>query len=128
MEFPHEILNAIFREVRIHDLANLAATSKAIKAYIEPELYCKMYTQIGTSHDTAALVGLLTRRPEIVPWVKALVVDEYHPYHTRQLLGIEMPNLWCILIQHEGQPVEDVSETEKRALNQNIVAQPKLLN
>ncbi|KAL8819671.1 MAG: hypothetical protein Q9223_001942 [Gallowayella weberi] len=128
MDFPHEILDAITREIRIHDMARLAATNKTIKAYIEPQLYRKMYTNIGTPQDTAGLVGFLKRRPEVVPMIKALVLDEYHPRHTRQLLGIEMPNLWSLLVQHEGQPVEVVSEEEKRALNCKLVHQPQLKN
>ncbi|KAL8689186.1 MAG: hypothetical protein Q9224_004701 [Gallowayella concinna] len=128
MDLPHEILNAITGELRIHDMARLAATNETIKAYIEPQLYCKMYTNIGTPQDTAGLVGLLKRRPEVVPMIKALVLDEYHPRYTRQLLAIAMPNLWCLLIQHEGQPVNVVSEEEKRTMNRNLVYQPSLKN
>ncbi|KAL8725232.1 MAG: hypothetical protein Q9166_007488 [cf. Caloplaca sp. 2 TL-2023] len=128
MDLPRETLDAIIEDVSIHDKASLAVTNKTVKAYIEPHLYEKMYTRIGTPQDTAGLVALLTSRPDITSFIKMLVLDEYHPNYTRKLLSIKMPNLWCMLIQHEGQPVEHISEREKRALNRNLVDQPKLRN
>ncbi|KAI4087341.1 MAG: hypothetical protein LQ344_006835 [Seirophora lacunosa] len=109
-------------------MANIALTNRAMKTYIAPRLYEKMYTRIGTPQDTAGLVALLNKRPEIVPMIKILVLDEYHPCHARHLLSIKMSNLWCLLIQHEGHPVQDVGEREKRALNRNLVHQPSLRN
>lgn len=128
MDLPPEILDAIVGEIAIHDMAMLALTNKAVKAYIEPHLYRKMYTRIGTPQDTAGLVHLLQWRPDIVPKIEILILDEYHPRHTRRLLGIRMPNLWCLLIQHEGGPPENISEKWKRAWNRMLVEQPKLRN
>ncbi|KAL8782248.1 MAG: hypothetical protein Q9213_005551 [Squamulea squamosa] len=123
---PPEILNAIVKKLSPHDKAHMAATCKLVKIYIEPQVWRKIKTCIGTPHDTAGLVALLTDRTDIVPMIKELVLDEYHPCHTRRLLSIKMPNVSCILVQHEGQPVEHVSERDKRALNRGLVDQPKL--
>lgn len=128
MDLPEEILSSITDGIAIHDMANIALTNRAMKTYIAPRLYEKMYTRIGTPQDTAGLVALLNKRPEIVPMIKILVLDEYHPCHARHLLSIKMSNLWCLLIQHEGHPVQDVGEREKRALNRNLVHQPSLRN
>lgn len=58
--------------------------------------------------------------------IRTLVLDEYHPRHTRRLLSIEMPNLSVLLVQHEEWSVDNVSEREKRALNRNVVIQPNM--
>lgn len=126
-DLPEEILRLIVNELSIHDKALLARTSKSIKTYIEPSLHKKMYTRIGTRHDTHGLVQLLRKRPEIVSLIRILVIDEYHPRHLRCLLSIEMPNLNFLLVQHAGEDIEPVSEREKRALNRSLVEQPKLL-
>lgn len=127
LDLPFEVLDAIIDEIAIHDMAVLARTSKDIKAYIEPRLYQKMYTRIGTPQDTDGLVNLLQSRPEILPMVKILVLDEYHPRHLRRLLSMSMPRLWCLLIQtKEGAAWAHVSEREKRALNRALVKQPEL--
>lgn len=55
-----------------------------MKPYIEPQLYQKIFTRIGTPQDTAGLVALLVKRPEIVPMV------EHHPRLTRHLLSINL--------------------------------------
>lgn len=125
-DVPEEIRRLIIDELSIHDKALLARTSKFINAYIAPSLYEKMYTRLGTRQDTDGLVQLLRKRPDIVPLIQVLVIDEYHPRHTRRLLSIEMPNLNCLLVQHASDSIEHVSEREKRALNRNLVEQPKL--
>ena len=126
LDIPPETLNTITEMLSLHDKARLLATCKAMKSYIEPQLWCRIKTRIGTSQDTAGLVGLLTDRPDIVPLIKALVLNEYHPCHTRRLLSFEMPELWCLLIQHEAESVEHIDEKEKRALNHGLIEQPKL--
>lgn len=128
LNLPSEVLDAIVDEIAIHEMIVLARTSKAIKAYIEPHLYQKMYTNIGTPQNTEGLVNLLQTRPEILPIIKVLVLDEYHPRHTRRLLAMIMPNLWCLLVQHEEGEWAHVSEREKRALNRAVVEQPGLKN
>ncbi|KAI4262030.1 MAG: hypothetical protein L6R42_002785 [Xanthoria sp. 1 TBL-2021] len=90
-------LDIITEMLSQHEKAKLAATSKAIKTYIEPQLWRKIKTRVGTSQDTAGLVGLLTERLDIVPLIKVLVLDEYHPCHARRLLSITLPEMWCIL-------------------------------
>jgi len=126
--FPEEVMNAIVEEIAIHDMATLALTNKAVRAYIQPHLYHKVYTRLATPQDTAGLVKLVRRRPDVVPHINTLVLDEYHPHHTRELLGIMFPNLWCLLIQDESGVSQEVSEREKRALDQGLAQQPKLSN
>ena len=128
MDFPPEVFDAIVENLAIHEMAILALTSKAFKAYIEPHLYRKVHTRTGTLQDTARLVHLLQKRQEIIQMIKELVLDEYHPHHARRLLGIRMPNLDNLCIVHNGQPPDEVSEREKRALNRGLVQQPKLSN
>ena len=125
---PTEILDLIIGQIRIHDMATMALTNKSMEGYIAPHLYRKMYTRIGSSQDTAGLVHLLQKRPQIVPAIHLLILDEYHPYHLRKLLAIKMPNLWCLLIQHKGAVPQNVSERQKRILNRGIVEQPGLRN
>ncbi|KAL9036962.1 MAG: hypothetical protein Q9180_003995 [Flavoplaca navasiana] len=128
LDLPHETLTMITELLSRHDKAKLASTSNAMNSFLEPQLWRKIKTCIGTPKDTAGLVNLLTARPDIIPLIKVIVLDEYHPCHTRRLLSIEMPEMWGILIQHEGRPVEQVSEREKRALNRSMVEQPKLID
>ncbi|KAI4266056.1 MAG: hypothetical protein L6R38_008986 [Xanthoria sp. 2 TBL-2021] len=128
LKLPPETLDIITEMLSRHEKAILAATSKAIKTYMEPQLGRKIKTRFGTSQDTAGLVGLLTERPDIVPLIKVLVLDEYHPCHARRLLSIKIPEVWCILIHHEGDSVKHVSEREKRALNRSLTKQPELTN
>jgi len=117
----------IVKETEIHDMAVLARTSKSIRVYIEPHLYDKIYTRINTQQNTASLVRLLRNRPDIVSLIKTLVLDEYHPRHTRQLLAFKMPNLWCLLIQHEEETIEKgLGERRTRILNEKLAEQPKL--
>ena len=127
LNLPPEVLDAIIDEIAIHDMAVLARTSKDIKVYIEPRLYQKMYTKIGTPQDTDGFVNLLQARPAILPIIQILVLDEYHPRHLRRLLAMRMPCLWCLLIQTKaGDEWARVSEREKRALNRDLVMQPEL--
>ncbi|KAL8851888.1 MAG: hypothetical protein Q9221_003211 [Calogaya cf. arnoldii] len=74
LDIPPETLNTITEMLSLHDKARLLATCKAMKSYIEPQLWCRIKTRIGTSQDTAGLVGLLTDRPDIVPLIKALLM------------------------------------------------------
>lgn len=60
-----ETLDIITEMLSQHEKAKVAATSKAIKTYIEPQLWRKIKTRVGTSQDTAGLVGLLTERLDI---------------------------------------------------------------
>ena len=128
IHLPLEIRDAIVEDLRIHDLAILIRTSKPVKAYLERRLYQKIYTKIDTPHNTAGLVELLQRRTHIASMIRELVLDEYHPRHTRRLLSIEMLNLWSLLVQHEGDTTEYVSEREKRALNKSMVEQSAISN
>ncbi len=128
MDLPQEIRDAIVEDLRLGELATLVRTSKSVQADLEPRLYNKIYTKFNTPNNTAGLVGLLQRRPHIAPMIQTLVLDEYHPRHTRRLLSIEMPNLSCLLVQHEGHSIEYISEREKRALNRDMVEQPAISN
>ncbi|KAI4184142.1 MAG: hypothetical protein LQ346_006159, partial [Caloplaca aetnensis] len=121
VDLPGEIRDAIVENLRLRELATLVRTSKSVQAYLERRLYNKIYTKIDTPHNTAGLVGLLQRRTHIAPMIETLVLDEYHPRHTRRLLSIEMPNLWCLFLNHDGDSIEYVSEREKRALNRKMV-------
>ncbi len=126
MDLPLEIRDAIVEDLSLNEIAVLVRTSKSVQAYLEPRLYKKIYTITGTAHNTAGLIELLQRRTDIVPMIQILVLDEYHPRYTRRLLSIEMPNLWRLLVQHEADTIEYVSEREKRALNRNMLEQPAI--
>ncbi|KAL8990275.1 MAG: hypothetical protein Q9169_008163 [Polycauliona sp. 2 TL-2023] len=127
MGLPSEILDTITELLSRVDKANLAATNKAVKAYVEPKIWSYMVAGIvGTPRDTAGLVDFLTSRPDIAPMVKQLSVDEYHPIHTRRLLSIQFPNMWAFCLQHEANDIQQTSERTKRELNKGLVQQPKL--
>ncbi|KAL8848566.1 MAG: hypothetical protein Q9221_006399 [Calogaya cf. arnoldii] len=126
MDLPPEIRDAVLQDLRLRGLAVLVLTTKAVRAYVEPFLYKKIYTRRNTPHDTKGLINLLQRRGHIAPMIHILVLDEYHPRHMRRLLSIEMPHLSTLLIQHEEWSVADVSEREKRALNRDVVIQPNI--
>lgn len=128
MDLPSELFNAIVEDIDIEDMAVLARTCKGVKVYIEPHLYRKIYTRVNTRQDTASLVRLLHNRPEIVPLINILVMDEYHPRHTRRLLAIRMPNLCRLLIQHDGDFIETIDDKERSMLNRRLAEQPALAN
>lgn len=129
LDLPPEVLDLIVKDIKIHDMAVLARTNKSVRAYIEPRLYDKIYTRINTGNDTAGLVRLLHNRPDIIPLIKTLVLDEYHPCHTRHLLAIKMPNLWCLLIQQEDDSFKlGLGDRRMRKLNRSLTEQPKLIN
>ena len=121
VDLPPEVLDTIIELLPKTDMANLAAVSKAFKAYVESKFWRKIKSRIGTPRVTAGLVGLLTVRPDIIPMIRTLVLDEYHPCHTRRLLSIKIPEMHCILILHAGEPIKLASEREKRALNRSLV-------
>ncbi|KAL8670142.1 MAG: hypothetical protein Q9168_005307 [Polycauliona sp. 1 TL-2023] len=123
---PPEILDTITELLSKVEKANLAATNNAFHTYLEPRIWRKIKSRIGTALDTEGLVDFLTSRPDIASMVRVIVADEYHPIHTRRLLSIELPEMWNITIQHEGEPVRYASEREKRALNRSLIKQPRL--
>ncbi len=66
LEFPTEVVHLILGEI-VHDMATLALTKKAVKAYMEPHLYHKVDTRFETPQDTAGLVKLGRCRPDVIP-------------------------------------------------------------
>ncbi len=67
LEFPTEVVHLILGEIAIHDMATLALTKKAVKAYMEPHLYHKVYTRFETPQDIIGLVKLVRCRPAVIP-------------------------------------------------------------
>jgi len=67
LEFLTEVVHLVLGEIAIHDMVTLALTNKAVKAYMEPHLYHKVYTRCETPQDTAGLVKLLRCRPDVIP-------------------------------------------------------------
>ncbi|KAL8893360.1 MAG: hypothetical protein Q9192_005348 [Flavoplaca navasiana] len=100
VDIPPEVLDTVIELLPKTDMANLAAVSKAFKACVESKFWRKIKSRIGTPRDTAGLVGLFTMRPDIIPMIRMLVLDEYRPCHTQRLLSIRMPEMHCILILH----------------------------
>jgi len=109
-------------------MPTLALINKAVKAYIEPRLYHKMFTRLGTPQDTAGLVDLLRSRPDVITHINVLILDEYHPRHTRELLQIMFPNLWCLLIQDKSGVCGAPNRKEMMALKRGLAKQPKSRN
>ena len=79
VDLPPEVLDTIIELLPKTDMANLAAVNKAFKACAESKFWRKIRSRIGTPWDTAGLVDLLTVRPDIIPMIRTLVLDEYHP-------------------------------------------------
>lgn len=48
----HDMPNMIVKEVIIEDMASMAATDQAVRAYIEPHLYPNIYTRVDTPQAT----------------------------------------------------------------------------
>lgn len=65
----------------IRDMALLARTCKAVKAYIEPRLCQKISTRMRTPQIAEGLVNLLQNIPDIIPFIEVLVLSECHPSH-----------------------------------------------
>ena len=135
LDLPHDIFDVIIHMLgvgdaanrgSVRDLANLARTSKALRAAIAPYLYQKIYTKIGTLQDTSSIVRLVRQRPDIRPMIRTMVLDDFDHQHTRELLSYEFPRLQRLLIQHVGDFPRFISPREKRHLNKDIVPQPKL--
>ncbi|KAL9000539.1 MAG: hypothetical protein Q9169_000832 [Polycauliona sp. 2 TL-2023] len=118
---PPEILNIITEMLTKAARANLAATSRAFKTNVEMKVWRKIRPRIGTSQDTAGLVALLTKRPDIIPMIRILVLDDgplfqslgsltltiqdsiYSPEALNRFI-VPSPNLTELLIQHFDDP------------------------
>ena len=129
LDLPKDVLDLIVERIAIRDMATLARVSKNIRTYIEPHLYMTVYSKTRTSHDVGGLVNLLQRRRRLIPFIKHLILDEFHPRETRRLLSIEMPNLQELLIQHmHGGIPQLVKAREINRLNRKVCPQPALWN
>ena len=107
-------------------MTSLALTCKNLKADTEPYLYRTVCTRTNKSLNTAYLVDIFHRRPDLIPHVRVLILDEYHPRYLREIFAIQMQNLlYMVIYQREPQSVI-LSRRKKRALNRHLVKQPKL--
>ena len=111
LDLPRDILDIVVHMIgvrheadrdSVRDMACVARTRKKLRSYIEPYLYEKIITRIGTTLDTGGIVRLLHERPEIGPMISTLVLYDFDHRQTRCLLSIEFPRLRILLIQHKG--------------------------
>ncbi|KAI2620071.1 hypothetical protein GGR54DRAFT_630578 [Hypoxylon sp. NC1633] len=124
---PLEIQWWILRCLDLRDQASFLQTCQRARHIVEPLLYNKIFTKIGTHNDTTGLIEFFLRRPHVVRLVHFLVLDEFHPVAYRQLMAIEFPNLESMIMQHDGEPLE-IDDEKRRSLNQLVKEQPKLTN
>ncbi|ORY59975.1 uncharacterized protein BCR38DRAFT_443507 [Pseudomassariella vexata] len=125
---PELLLMIIDCLEKLKDKQSLVRTCKAAQRLTEPHLYWKIYTKIGTQNDTAWLLRFLDRRPDVVPMIHYLVLDEWDPRSFQQLLAREFPNLESIIAQHEGPVTDERTATERRALCRAVRPQLRMTN
>ncbi|KAI0889082.1 uncharacterized protein GGS22DRAFT_67043 [Annulohypoxylon maeteangense] len=124
---PLEIQWWILRYLDAGCQASFLQTCHRARDIVEPLLYHKVFTKIGTHNDTAGLVEFLLRRPHVAGFIHFLVLDEFHPVAYRQLMSTVFPNLESIIMQHDGEFV-DIDEKERQLLNEHVKEQPNLTN
>ncbi|KAI1386524.1 uncharacterized protein F4822DRAFT_319269 [Hypoxylon trugodes] len=124
---PLEIQWWILRYLGPCDQASFLQTCTRARDIVEPLLYTKVYTKIGTYNDSTGLVDLLFRRPHIIRSIHILILDEFHPVAYRQLMAIEFPNLESIIMHHEGEPLS-IDDERRRSMNEFVKEQPNLTN
>ncbi|KDN69095.1 hypothetical protein CSUB01_09056 [Colletotrichum sublineola] len=128
LNIPPELVSIILSNLEIRELKPLMETCQALSWLTAPAFYEKIYTREGSPHDTAGLVGLLTRRPYIRSLVHYLVIDELDETAVRQLLAFDLPNLRSILVQHEKAISKPANAETKRRLNALITHKPRIYN
>lgn len=135
LDLPDDIFDGIViqlgvgdqaNRVSARDMARIARTCKKLQQNIAPYLYQKVYSRIGTTHDTSAIVRLVNQKPEIRPMIRTMVLDDFDHRQTRLLLSHEFPRLRRLLIQHVGDVPQEISAREKRQLNRSVCPQPML--
>ncbi|KAI1416750.1 hypothetical protein F5Y13DRAFT_152984 [Hypoxylon sp. FL1857] len=126
-KLPLELQWWILRYLGPRDQASFLQICRGAREAVEPLLYNRVYTKVGTYNDTAGLVDLLRRRPHVAGFVHTFVLDEFHPVAYRQLMAIEFPNLESIIMQHDGEPLR-ISDEKRHSLNQFVKEQPNLTN
>ncbi|KAF4955422.1 hypothetical protein FSARC_11854 [Fusarium sarcochroum] len=105
-------------------------TSSIINLMARPEFYTKIYINgpYEEAGNTRCIVDLLLRKPDILPLIHYLVLDEYDEGSYRQLLAFDMPNLRSIILQQGGYSTQRLDAETKKALNAHILAKPQLTN
>ena len=135
LDLPQDIFNVVVDIIGVgdtadrdsaRDMASIARTCKKLRTYIEPHLYQKIYTRIGTTHETGSIVRLLRQRPDIGSIIRIMILDDFDHRQTRHLMSHEFPCLRRLLIQHEGDVPDPISAREKRLLNRKLRPQPIL--
>ncbi|MCJ1445353.1 MAG: hypothetical protein MMC23_005858 [Stictis urceolatum] len=123
-----ELFLMVATELAISDLAHLARASKKAQVLTNPYLYYKIHIKTDSHDDTAHFAMLLDKRPEIVPLIHYLHIDEFDLAAFCRLLSFELPSLESITVQHEGILKKQISEEEKSELNRSIHPKPRLDN
>ncbi|KAG8527292.1 uncharacterized protein KY384_008036 [Bacidia gigantensis] len=124
--FPQELVDKVMNHLTPNDFATIARLSRNNRDDIEPHLYKVFFTKTWHPHDTMGLVKLLTRRPEIIPMLRHLVFDEFHPQGLRLLFSILMPNLQSVHIAFREFIHCSLEEDEIKSLNEMIKPQTTL--
>lgn len=128
LDLPPEIFQWMVNKMGRRDRASLLRVCKETYAFTAEPLYRRTYTKRGTASDISALPEFFTRRPDLIRYIKVMVIDEYDEAAMRRLLSISFPNLQSILMQHDGDVEKTMSEEDKVLQNERIVLQPKFKN
>ncbi|TDZ32645.1 hypothetical protein C8035_v011036 [Colletotrichum spinosum] len=128
LDLAPELFSMVTSQLEIRHLEPLMATSRLASILTAPAFYFRIYTREDTHHDTAGLVKMLNRRPEVCTLIHFLVIDELDEGAVRELLAMEMPRLESIILQHKEGIRKTISAKEKTRLNALVCTKPNIKN
>ncbi|KAF4827480.1 hypothetical protein CGCTS75_v008098 [Colletotrichum tropicale] len=121
LNVPSELFMMIISYLQTRHLKQLMESNKAIYRLTAPVFYRRVWTKRQTCCDVDGLVSLLRRRPEICQFISALNIDEMDEGGIRELLGLELPNLETMNIEHARGTVKIVDTERREELNAGIL-------
>ncbi|KAF4897138.1 hypothetical protein CGCFRS4_v005064 [Colletotrichum fructicola] len=127
LNVPSELFMMIISYLQTRHLKQLMESNKAIYRLTAPVFYRRVWTKRQTCCDVDGLVSLLRRRPEICQFISALNIDEMDEGGIRELLGLELPNLETMNIEHACGTVKTVDTERREELNAGIRLKPRLI-
>ncbi|KAF4849507.1 hypothetical protein CGCSCA4_v004155 [Colletotrichum siamense] len=126
LSVPSELFTMIISHLKVRHLKQLMESNKAVYSLVAPVFYRKVWTKRQTYCDTAGLVSLLRRRPEICQLISVLIIDEMDETGFRELLGLELPNLETINVEHAHGTIKTISAERREELNAVVRLKPRL--
>ncbi|KAH8678340.1 hypothetical protein BX600DRAFT_431623 [Xylariales sp. PMI_506] len=129
LRFPPETILMIVEEVEdIKDIASLRLTCKALNQLAESRFFRSICLRSNPSHAPRAIVNFFKRRPEVVPMIHRLVLDQLEPIVIKLIMGRPFPHLHTLVIYQQEQTIWWNERINRNcgSLSESVCMQPAL--